>query len=186
MPASLADTLAALARAFGRVQCDWYLFGAQAAILRGSRRMTADVDVTVVPGDVPVRQIIEALEAEQIHARFELDAVFVDQSRVLPMVHGQGLPVDVVIGAPGLDEYFHERAETLDVAGLSVRVPRREDLICMKLLAGRPRDMQDAEAMARAGPVDLDEIRAFVSGMADALADDSIRSRLGSLLSGLE
>jgi hypothetical protein len=36
MSSSLADTLAALARAFERIGVDWYLFGAQAAILRGS------------------------------------------------------------------------------------------------------------------------------------------------------
>jgi hypothetical protein len=148
--------------------------------------MTADVDVTVLPGKIPVRQILEALEAEQIHARFALDAAFIDESRVLPMVHASGMPVDVVIGAPGLDEYFHDRAEMLEVAGVTVHVPRREDLICMKLLAGRPQDMQDAEAMARADTVNLDEIRDFVSGMADALADCSIRSRLETLLAALE
>ena len=45
MPASLANTLSALAHAFEVAGVDWFLFGAQAAIVRGRRRMTADVDV---------------------------------------------------------------------------------------------------------------------------------------------
>ena len=35
-------------------------------------------------------------------------------------------------------------------------------------------------------PVDLDELRSFVEGMAEALADDAIRERLEALLSTIE
>jgi len=184
MPSSLAETLSALIRAFEQLEVDWYLFGAQAAILRGSRRMTADVDVTLLPGVLATSRILEALENEGLRPRFELDDGFVAQSRVLPLIHID-MPVDVVIGAPGLDEYFHERSEVLDIAGNSVSVPRRVDLICMKILAGRPRDMQDAEAMAKAGPVDLQEVRTFVESMALALADDTISDGLEAFLKRL-
>jgi hypothetical protein len=54
----------------------------------------------------------------------------------------------------------------------------------MKLLAGRPQDLQDAEAMANAGPVDLAEVRGFVESMAEALADDAIRVSLDAFLAG--
>jgi hypothetical protein len=185
MSSSLADTLAALARAFEQIGVDWYLFGAQAAILRGSRRMTADVDVTIIPGDHEPAEILAALAAERIGSRVKLDDAFIAQTRVLPLVHNDEMPVDVVIGGPGLDEYFHERGELLQVAGVSIRVPCREDLICMKLLAGRPQDLQDAEAMARAGTVDLDEVRSFVESMAQALGDDAIRESLDALLAAL-
>lgn len=56
----------------------------------------------------------------------------------------------------------------------------------MKLLAGRPHDLQDAAAMVRGGACDLDEVRVFVEGMADALGDAELSSRLTSLLVGLE
>ena len=186
MSVSLANTLSALSRAFEVAGVDWFLFGAQAAILRGSRRMTADVDVTVLLGGVHLDRVLDALAVEDILPRFELDADFIDRARVLPLIHDSEMPVDVVVGGPGLDEYFFERAEALQVAATVIRVPRREDLISMKLLAGRPHDLQDAEAMARAGSVDLDELRSFVEGMAEALADDAIRERLEALLSTIE
>ena len=52
MPSPIADALRALADAFDRLGADWYLFGAQAALLRGSRRFTEDVDVTVFLTDM--------------------------------------------------------------------------------------------------------------------------------------
>jgi hypothetical protein len=97
MPTSLADTLAALGRAFEQLGVEWYLFGAQAALVRGSRRMTADVDVTVFPGAVEPAQLLAALEREGVRARFEFDEAFVRQSRVLPLIHHNQMPVDVVL-----------------------------------------------------------------------------------------
>lgn len=55
----------------------------------------------------------------------------------------------------------------------------------MKLLAGRPHDLQDAAAMARAGACDLDEVRAFVEGMADALGDAELSARVEAFVGGL-
>jgi hypothetical protein len=47
MPSPVGELLADLAAAFQQRRVDWYLFGAQAAILHGAARLTADVDVTV-------------------------------------------------------------------------------------------------------------------------------------------
>lgn len=47
MRSPVADLLADLARGFERLGMRWYLFGAQAAIVYGVARLTADVDATV-------------------------------------------------------------------------------------------------------------------------------------------
>ena len=46
-PQPVADLLADLARGLAALGVRWFLFGAQAAILHGSARLSADVDVTV-------------------------------------------------------------------------------------------------------------------------------------------
>lgn len=56
-----ADVLGDLGRMLDAAGVDWYLFGAQAALLRGSRRSTADVDVTVFAGAVPPRELLGKL-----------------------------------------------------------------------------------------------------------------------------
>jgi hypothetical protein len=43
----VAELLRELAAIFGGAGVRWYLFGAQAAILHGAARLSADVDVTV-------------------------------------------------------------------------------------------------------------------------------------------
>lgn len=50
MRSPIADLLAALASAFDTLGMSWYLFGAQAAIVYGVARLTADVDVTDAGG----------------------------------------------------------------------------------------------------------------------------------------
>ena len=52
MPSPLAELLGGLRDAFEPLGVRWYLFGAQAAILHGAARLSADVDVTVRLGEV--------------------------------------------------------------------------------------------------------------------------------------
>src|SRR5580765_8174440 len=47
MRSPVADLLADAAAALAAADVRWYLFGAQAAILHGAARLTADVDITV-------------------------------------------------------------------------------------------------------------------------------------------
>jgi len=48
MPSPLAALLRDLEAVFESTASGWYVFGAQAAILHGAARLTADVDVTVM------------------------------------------------------------------------------------------------------------------------------------------
>ena len=61
MPSPVAELLAALHDALEPITPRWYLFGAQAALLHGAARLTADVDVTVDAGDVAPADLIAAL-----------------------------------------------------------------------------------------------------------------------------
>ena len=45
---------------------------------------------------------------------------------------------------------------TLDVAGVSVPFASATDLVVMKILAARPKDLDDVVALLRAGPPSLD------------------------------
>ena len=68
MDSALAQVLAALSRAFGREQVPWYLFGARAAVLYGSRRLTADVDVSSTNDSSPS----DIAKIEEVVARFPI------------------------------------------------------------------------------------------------------------------
>lgn len=146
-----ARALADLSRELERFGARWYLFGAQAAIVYGSSRATQDIDVTVEAGPDRLGALLSALRsfAPRVAQR-DLDEL-ARRGRVVPVVHvATALPVDVVLAGPGLEEVFLARRRTLRVAGVMLPVASPEDLVLMKLLAGRPHDLQDAAAIVRA------------------------------------
>jgi hypothetical protein len=90
------------------------------------------------------------------------DEGFVRTTRVLPLLHrGSGFPADVVLGGPGLEEAFLQRANTRVVHGLRVPVASAEDLIVMKVLAGRRKDEEDVVAIVSAQGKKLQHSTAF-------------------------
>jgi hypothetical protein len=157
----VAELLAELQRLFARLGVRWFLFGAQAAILHGVARLSADVDVTVDLADRCARELVEAFSEAGLGLRVADVDDFVNQTRVLPFVHrASRIPVDVVLAGPGLEEQFFAGAEQREIAGVAIPVAGAADLIAMKVLAGRPRDLADVEGIVRAQGRQLDVGRA--------------------------
>lgn len=185
MPSADVEVFAALGRAFGRLGVRWYVFGAQAAILYGASRLTEDVDVTVDPGGHETSELVGALASEGFSLRVDDVDGFVARTRVLPLVHEPSdMPVDVVLAGPGLEDLFFEGARVETIEGVSVPVASREDIVTMKLLAGRPKDLEDAAAIfAVAGDdVDLERIRSTLRLLEQALDQSDLLPRLDELV----
>lgn len=155
----VADLLADLGRAFDALGISWYLFGAQAAIVYGVARLTADVDVTVRAPATPTGEWLAALGHHGFEGRFT-DPVFIAQTRVLPVVHlSTGLPVDIVIAGPGLEEEFLSRAVARSIDGVAVPVVEIADLVVLKILASRPKDLDDVVSLLRIHAEAIDAVR---------------------------
>jgi hypothetical protein len=182
-PAAL-DLLAALAPVIGRWG-RWYLFGAQAVILYGVPRLSADVDVTVaLAPDDP-----ERFAAEMRAAGFDLrvdDPEFVRRTRVMPFVHAPtGMPLDVVLAGSGLEDEFLSRARRTSVGGTVVPLIDLADLVIAKVLAGRPKDIDDARALWKlhGGQADGGRIRRTLLLLEDALTQSDLVSLFDRLSS---
>jgi hypothetical protein len=174
MSFSDVEIYSALARAFGSLSVRWYVFGAQAAILHGAVRFTEDVDVTVEIGDRPHRALADALLAEGFALRNDDDA-FVEQTRVLPIFHrATNTPVDVVLAGRGIEELFFDGAIQIAIEGLNVPVARAEDIVVMKILAGRPKDLEDVVAILSAQGPSFDPQRTlWLLGLLEQALDQS-------------
>ncbi len=159
MRSPVADLLADLGSAFAATGLRWYLFGAQAAIAYGSARLTADVDVTIEPPPGPTDAWLTAVEQHGFRRRVA-DAAFIAQTRVVPVVHlATSLPVDIVLAGPGLEHEFLARAATLSIDGVAVPVVDLADLVIMKILAGRAKDLDDVVALLGLHRDGLDQAR---------------------------
>lgn len=177
----VGDLLAAFSAVMRSRGARWYLFGAQAVIVWGRPRATADVDVTaqVRPSEAP--ELVSEMEAGGFQVRVPDPREFVARTRVLPFVHrASGLPLDVVLAGPGLEEDFLERAVEVEIGDLRVPVISPEDLIVAKLLAGRGRDLDDVAGILRerGGSLDLGRVRDTLSLIESALSRSDLTPQL--------
>jgi hypothetical protein len=155
----LPEALAAIEAAVGHVGGRWYVFGAQAAILWGAARFTADLDITVDLGETDTRELVDALASEGIELLVSDADDFVRRTRVLPLRHrATGLPIDVVLAGPGIEDEFFAAARSVKVGGREVPVACVEDLVVMKTLSGRGKDVDDIHALLVAHS-ECDEVR---------------------------
>jgi len=168
----IAEVLAALAEGLGTAGIRWYLFGAQAAILYGVPRLTADVDATAEYPVDRAEKLARLLLGAGFEPRVGEIGAFARHTRVIPLAHvSTGIPVDLVLAGAGLEEEFLDRAQLIDVGGVRVPVITADDLIVTKVLAGRSKDLEDVRDVLRQQSVslDLDRIRRLLSALEAAL-----------------
>ncbi len=161
MRSPIAELLSDLGSALRQLGARWYLFGAQAAILHGAARLTADVDATVELGGREIRTLLAELSAHGFTARSDDPESFAETTRVVPLVHqATGMPCDLVLAGPGLEPMFLNRAVSIGVEDVEVPVAAADDIVVMKILAGRPKDLEDATSVVAACGDSLDLTRA--------------------------
>jgi hypothetical protein len=181
------ELLAAFAGAMRERGLRWYVFGALAVVAHGRPRLTADVDVTVELTGLGAADLCALLEARGFALRFPLSPARLAEARLLPLVHSATeIPLDLVIAGPGLDEELLDRALPLDLGGVEVPVVSAEDLLAMKTLAGRRKDLEDVRGVLveRHGKLDLGRTREVLGAFEEATGEGGLLARFERLVRG--
>jgi predicted nucleotidyltransferase len=156
----------------------YMIVGGIANSIWGEPRATVDVDVSVAVDEADIPRMVQ-----QLAARFEVavsDAVaFVERTRVLPVDTADGVRVDLMFALMTFEIDAIRRARRVDIAGRQVNVVTPEDLVLMKILSERPRDVADAEAIVRRRHQELDRayLEPRIKEFADALEKPEILER---------
>jgi hypothetical protein len=120
------------------------LVGGLAVSLRGQPRVTADVDMVIAIDLDRALQIVDELNNSKFAPLFSGVADVIQRSFILPIRHRDtGVKVDLAIGLSGFEQQAIQRANIVEVGGCPTKVATAEDLVIMKVLAGRPQDEQD-------------------------------------------
>lgn len=186
-PPAVVEALRAVGRAMRTLGRKWYVFGAQAAIFYGRPRMTADIDVTLDVEPIPRADVIAVLGAEGICQRWERSAEDLAASRLLPLVHvATSMPIDAVVAGAGLELEFMARARVVEIGGADAPIVSPEDLIVMKVLAGRRKDLDDVRSIVseRSAELDWEHVRSTLTELAAAVGDPRLLPRLERLSRG--
>ena len=94
-----------------------------------------------------------------------------------------GINADIVLGSLPFEREAVARATWVDLGGVLIPLPLPEDLIIMKAVAHRPRDLEDIEAMLAArAELNLRRVRHWVRKFAAALDMTDILTDLEALL----
>jgi len=124
------------------------LVGGIAASLRGRLRATEDVDLVLLTDVEGALELANSLGATPFQPLFPEFEKVVRSAYILALEHQPtGVPIDLAIGASGFEQQIVNRAQFVTIANTKVHVATAEDLILMKILAGRPQDDQDIAGM---------------------------------------
>jgi hypothetical protein len=170
IPLPLLGALADLVKWLESAQISAMVIGGVASSFLGRPRMTQDVDALAILPESKWDAATEAARNFGIVPRIDQAVDFARRSRVLLLKHAQSdIAIDVILGCLPFEQEAVDRARAHRVGDITVRLPRVEDLIIMKVIAHRDKDMQDVEGLLDAHPeVNFDEIRQHVSEFAAA------------------
>lgn len=163
--------LDAVQRLLERFDGKGVIIGGVAASLLGKPRFTEDLDAMILLSVKDIPHLLDAAREEGIEPRHSDTLEFGRKNRVLLLRHTPSeTDIDISLGVLPFEEEMVERSITRPVMSLSIRLPTPEDLIIMKAIAHRHKDLDDIISIAQKNPgLDLDRIETWVKAFAEVL-----------------
>lgn len=160
------------------------IIGGVAASILGRPRLTRDVDVLVLMDEKDWDGFLIAGAKLGFVPRITNPIDFARKAKVLLVRHEpSGIDVDVTFGALPFEKEAVHHAKWVNLKGVRLPLPTAEDLIIMKSVAHRPRDLADIESIMDAQKnLNLRRIRRWVREFANALEMPEIYNDLEKIL----
>lgn len=153
----VSTLIAGVTRELRATQIDFMLIGGQAVLLHGRPRATEDIDLTLAADPSRLDDVLMICRALELEVLADDVETFVRQSFVLPAADEQtGIRVDFIFSSTGYERMAIARANIVEVRGELVPFAAVEDLIILKLIAGRSVDMEDVKAVVRRKEAEID------------------------------
>ncbi len=148
----LSEVLERVARALAAARIPYMVIGGQAVLVHGEPRLTRDIDVTLGVSLDRLADVVAAAGAAGLKPLVDPES-FVRETMVLPCSDsGAGVRVDLVLSDSGYERAAIGRAVDVRIGSTVVRFVTAEDLIVHKVVAGRPRDLEDVRSIVARQP----------------------------------
>lgn len=156
------------------------IIGGIAASLLGVPRYTADVDAVFLLKIEDLSNFLTEASKQGIEPRITGPIQFAKKNRVLLLRHEvTGIDIDVSLGVLPFEIEMIHRSHAVELGALRLQLPTPEDLIIMKAVAHRPKDLDDIQAIATSHPkLDKDRIQNWVEQFGEALDLPDLWSRV--------
>jgi predicted nucleotidyltransferase len=177
-------TIEALQRLLEKFDSRGVIIGGIAVGFLGRPRLTEDVGAMFLLSTLDIPRFLEIAKNENIEPRI-LDAdEFARKNRVLLLQHTPTeTNIDISLGSMPFEEEMVERSIIQSTSTLSVRLPSPEDLIIMKAVAHRPKDLEDIRTIVDKNPkLDISRIEKWVKQFAQVLEMPSLWDDIEGIL----
>jgi hypothetical protein len=147
------------------------LVGGIAASLLGRPRVTKDVDFVALADESVWPELLALGASHGILPRIPDALAFARTTRVLLLVHeSSAIELDVSFAELTFERELISRATPRALKGISFKLATAEDILIMKAIALRPRDIADIESILTVAPaVDLQRVRRILAEFSEAL-----------------
>ena len=180
------DLLKRLAHGLFQAKIPYMVIGGQAVLLYGEPRLTKDIDITLGLLPAEASAIISILPSMHMQPLVEDLEAFLKETFVLPVVDKKtNLRIDFIFSLSEYEKDAIKRAKMVSVQGTEVFYIGLEDLVIYKIIAGRPRDLEDIEyIIVKNEKMDYEFIRKILHEFDVELSGD-FKLRFDSLLKSL-
>ena len=149
--------LGKLAKALSTANVPYMIIGGQAILVYGEPRLTKDIDVTIGVGLESLSKIRDLLLTINFSPLVEKDD-FTMETMVLPCQDSEtGIRINVIFSHSPYEQQALDRVYKIKLEGVEVCFAGVEDVVIHKIIAGRPRDLEDVETILLKNP-DMDNM----------------------------
>ena len=168
------ELLSRLARAFSENKVSYMVIGGQAVLVYGEPRLTRDIDITLGLTPEFTSQIVELCRDIGLIPLIADPEKFTRRTFVLPVKDQESdIRVDLIFSLSEYERQALKRAKPLPIGKTSVNIASVEDLIIHKIIASRPRDLEDVQKILLKNPdFDLKYVEKWLTRLEEATGQD--------------
>ncbi len=159
----------------------YMVIGGQAVLLYGEPRLTKDIDITLGLDVDHLSKVLQVVEKIGLKPLVNPE-IFTPKTFVLPCQDANsGIRVDFIFSFSPYEREAIRRSKSVKMGKQTVQFASLEDLIIHKVVAGRPRDMEDVKGLLLKNQnIDLTNIRKWLTEFS-AVLDDPCLKRFNEL-----
>ena len=155
---------------------DYMLIGGQAVLLYGEPRFTKDIDITLAAGTEQLHEILQLAKSLEWKVLVRSPSSFVKKTMVLPFLDPSGIRIDFIFSFSPYEKQAMGRVKKVRLGKTEVRFASLEDLIIHKVVAGRPRDLEDVRTVLLKHPrFDKSYIRTWLRQFEKTLSEPLLK-----------
>jgi predicted nucleotidyltransferase len=156
----------------------YMIIGGQAVLVYGEPRLTKDIDVTLGIGVDEWRRMEQVIQESGWQYLTSDVEDFVKETMVLPVKDKEsGIRIDFIFSLSPYERQAIDKAIDIDLGGVAIKFASLEDIVIHKIVARRPRDIEDAKSVLLKNPAyDKEYIREWLSEFDKSLEENFIET----------